>query len=327
MNNQLPAGRALDTVIAAALTIPAAEWRAIYTAYAGGTESYTSIAQALNARGLRLQHWRDGTRLFGRESIRSILSNPAYRGMVRCNGGEHQGRHPALITADVWEQCQRIRTDRASTSNTPGLRGSGGLLTELGYCSECGARLWYHRSGHHKHYYYRCGKRREYGPDGCPSRMIAAPIADSWVLDVVRVLRLPSALQAQVIARTQELLQPRPTQDQAIDPAKVKRKLERLRTAYLDGDAELTDVVYFAEKRRLEAMLETPLLPHPRVLDMARAGELLNDMARLIDVMNDEERRRAIRALFVRVWLSHSAGIAQLPALWPQPGRRRLALA
>lgn len=38
---------------------------AIYTAYAGGTESYTSIAQALNARGLRLQHWRDGTRLFG----------------------------------------------------------------------------------------------------------------------------------------------------------------------------------------------------------------------------------------------------------------------
>ena len=29
MNNQPPAGRALDTVIAAALTIPAAEWRAI----------------------------------------------------------------------------------------------------------------------------------------------------------------------------------------------------------------------------------------------------------------------------------------------------------
>lgn len=29
MNNQPPAGRALDTVMAAALTIPAAEWRAI----------------------------------------------------------------------------------------------------------------------------------------------------------------------------------------------------------------------------------------------------------------------------------------------------------
>lgn len=29
MNNQPPAGRAFDTVIAAALTIPAAEWRAI----------------------------------------------------------------------------------------------------------------------------------------------------------------------------------------------------------------------------------------------------------------------------------------------------------
>lgn len=294
------------------LTPSADAWivQAIYAAYASGAESYTSIAQDLNARGLRMHHWRDGDRPFGRESIRSILGNPAYRGQVSCKGIIADGRHPPLIDADLWGQCARIRADRFATTNTPGIRGAGGMLTELAYCAICGARLWYHRSGSNAHYYYRCGKRREYGEDGCPSRMMAAGRMDGAVLDLVRVLRLPPDVQQQVLARAYELLQPR-QQTQAIDPAKVRRQLERLRAVYLAGDEELSDAIYFAERRRLEALQQTPEPFVPQVLDLERAFGLLNDMAGAIETMQDGERRRVIRALFVRVWLSYSSGITR----------------
>lgn len=117
-------------------------------------------------------------------------------------------------------------------------------------------------------------------------------------------------MQQQVLARAQELLQPR-QQAHTIDPVKVRRQLDRLRAAYLAGDEELTDAVYFAERQRLEALQQTPEPFVPQVLDLERAFGLLNNMAAAIDAMEDGERRRVIRALFVRVWLSHSDGITR----------------
>lgn len=49
----------------------------------------------------------------------------------------------------------------------------------------------------------------------------------------------------------------------------------------------------------------------PKVLDLERALATLGDMAGAIEGMESAERRRAIRALFSRVWLSRSAGIAK----------------
>ena len=63
--------------------------RLSYDRYESGNESDASVADALNAAGWRALDWHTGKRrLFGRESVRVILTNPAYKGIVRCSGEE-----------------------------------------------------------------------------------------------------------------------------------------------------------------------------------------------------------------------------------------------
>ena len=71
--------------------------RLIFQIYAGGHHSYTATADELNRRGWRTLDWRTGERrLFGRESVRTILKNRAYIGFVSSGGVEYPGRHTPL---------------------------------------------------------------------------------------------------------------------------------------------------------------------------------------------------------------------------------------
>lgn len=92
--------------------------------YATGLHSDESIAAALTARGTTTRHWRTQERgRFGRESVRTILTNCAYRGMV----GEHVGQHPAIITEALWTQVQAIRAARTIDGQTYELQRNGEL--------------------------------------------------------------------------------------------------------------------------------------------------------------------------------------------------------
>lgn len=55
----------------------------IFELYVTRQHSYLTIADVLNAQGLRTNNWQTHERgRFGRESVRTILGNPAYRGLV-----------------------------------------------------------------------------------------------------------------------------------------------------------------------------------------------------------------------------------------------------
>lgn len=284
--------------------------RRIFTMYATGEHSYTTIAHDLNRDGVRLTHWRDGAKRFGRESIRSILGNDAYVGMVQCKGVRAIGRHEPLIGDGLWNACVAIRQRRERTHNTPSLRGAGGVLSEFVYCARCGARMWAHRSGRTGTHYYRCAHRREYGDQVCDAPMLRQSVADERVCDALRRLGTVSAsFRARVIARAEELLRAEaPTP--AIDAAAVRRQLSRLRAAFLDGDVELTEAVYFAERKRLESLLETTPPPPPRVLDLDLAMDALASLTSVLD-KPPSERRAIIQQFITAVWLDKHVGVAR----------------
>lgn len=273
-----------------------------------GDNSFTTIADKLNQRGIVMRHWRDGEKMFGRESIRSIICNPAYRGLVTCNGVVSPGNHPALVSDELWLQAEAIRRDRSETKNTPSVRGAGGLLSEYAYCAYCNARLWYHRSGNKATYYYRCGKRREYGEHACDSKMMRAERADGLVTELAGIFIIPESLQEVILGVAQSLSAPVASVE--IDTDRVRRQLVRLRSAFLAGDEDLPETVYFAEKKRLEAMLVSNKPPESMTTFGVKAAMArLNDMKRAIEEGDVSERRRYFRALFDRVWLSVSTGI------------------
>ena len=86
-------------------------------------------------------------------TVRRILENPVYIGMV----GEYKGQHEPIIDLDTFEQVQVMLGERRSGGKVPTGKH---LLTGMIYCGYCGGRV---RSvstvtKKAKYSYYRCGK-------------------------------------------------------------------------------------------------------------------------------------------------------------------------
>lgn len=87
-------------------------------------------------------------------TVRKILSNPVYIGMI----DEYKGQHEPIIDEDTFYQAQARLMDFKTGKKKS---GTNHLLTGMIYCGECGARVRANstvpKKGN-KHTYYRCGR-------------------------------------------------------------------------------------------------------------------------------------------------------------------------
>ena len=132
------------------------------------------IARRLNAEGIP----SPGGTLWSADAVRSILKNPAYKGDLRWhwrpltkrmengvlklstptnpNATIRKGIHEPLVSEEMWDKAQEIRTTSKHIS-VPGNRTQQNPLTGLLYCGKCGHAITYMlASGHNKHARYSC---------------------------------------------------------------------------------------------------------------------------------------------------------------------------
>ena len=87
-----------------------------FESFANGDVSYRDIAQNLNEQG----YLSAGNKPFNRETVRQMLSNPIYIGKIayRRKGSAAQqlfsGKHQPIISIDLWEEVQAVRSKRRS---------------------------------------------------------------------------------------------------------------------------------------------------------------------------------------------------------------------
>ncbi|MBQ6346605.1 MAG: recombinase family protein [Clostridia bacterium] len=104
------------------------------------------VAQYLNDRGIRTKR---GTTLWRGTSIRALIDNPVYIGVLKFGDERSEPfEHLRLIDDATYERC--LQTVKARASKTCGddlvvpLRTDArGLLTGILYCGECGNRMCY----------------------------------------------------------------------------------------------------------------------------------------------------------------------------------------
>ena|GEM_PF-372284 len=290
--------------------------RAIFALYATNVHSDLSIAEALNQQGLTVSC--KGMRgPFQRDTVKGILTNPFYIGIVRYRGVEYPGLHEAAIDRVLWERCQDIRARRRRQGGGRlATRGQGGLLSELSYCGWCGARLHSWQSGNascRTHRYY-CSTRRRYGTSACAAPMLHGTAVEEQVLDLLRSLVLPERIVDRVIAEVEERLA-RPAQT-APDTARLAEQLRRLSVAYRSNDPTIDDQFYHRERARLEAQLATGAPSRiGRVLEIEQAAQLLSDMGQLLDAASQEQRRILVQRVIRSVWLANG----EITAWTPEP--------
>jgi DNA invertase Pin-like site-specific DNA recombinase len=131
----------------------------IFELYSSGTRTFEEIRDIMKLEGFI---YRQSQPRFGRTAMSYILNNPVYAGMIRFRGQLYAGKHRALISQTMFDECQELlkRKNRRGTGKRLNRYLAGGLFT----CAHCGFSITSERvtrrmkSGHvHEYIYYRCG--------------------------------------------------------------------------------------------------------------------------------------------------------------------------
>jgi site-specific DNA recombinase len=113
--------------------------------------------------------------------IHTILRNRYYVGVVTYEGVEYAGKHPALITEELFAEVQRVRSGRKQSGDKP--RVHSHYLKGTLYCGNCGEVLTFEQSrGRHGDlydYFYCLGRQRL--KNGCNFRAIQAHVLEALI--------------------------------------------------------------------------------------------------------------------------------------------------
>jgi site-specific DNA recombinase len=291
--------------------------RLAFELYGSGNYSHTALAAELNSRGLRQSRGKP----FTREGIRKIIKNRFYIGKVRYKEAERDGLHEPLITQELWDRCQEIRARRTATRDQGkhqgtltgiGVRpGGSGLLSELAYCGQCGAKLHWQWSTHKggRTGYYRCSGHVNGGNDECDEPMLQAKRIEPLMLDVMRLLVIPPDVRAAVLAEVERRLEQPITGD---NRPLLERQLERLKDLYTMGDMARAEYEVRRDALRTELVKLQP--PQALLLDVQQALQFLDNLPDLLDAAPTPQRRGLFGTVFRRLWLEHYRITAIQPA-------------
>ena len=138
--------------------------------------------QAVHGQNLMTKEWtskagrhRPG-RPFSRTTLRLLLANVLYRGVVSYKGTLYPGEHEAIVSEPVWEKVN----DQLALKSAP-LRGrkhhkDDSLLANLLYCGQCGAAMIpTHTTRQGQVYrYYVCATAKQSKKKDCSQPQVAA---------------------------------------------------------------------------------------------------------------------------------------------------------
>ncbi len=185
--------------------------RKIFEMYAAG-RGFRSIANQLNHEGYKTKK----SNTFGSDSIREIIKNPVYVGIIRYNRFEGwsekrrrgkttnpimtEGKHEPIVSQELWDKVQMLFGQKSKEN--PRIHDSENLLTGLIKCPECGTSMVISRSQYRltdgtkvSQRYYACGTFKSKGSSVCHANSVRADYAEEYILHrIKKVLRYPKLL-------------------------------------------------------------------------------------------------------------------------------------
>lgn len=234
-----------------------------FEAYAIGDYSDADIAQLLNSHGYVLKTGRP----FSKDTVRLILQNKTYLGKIRyqryqenANGSRSnsapiewfEGQHEALISQELFDQCQLVRLKRAHHHlATP--KYNIFLLRNLVYCYRCC------NSAPPEIPFPAFGKMRAHGGQGslryyhcrakdfdrvCEQKRVRCEVFDQQVINILLRLQLPIEWQERIVHEISEILIEKEVENRLKD---IRETIERMDFRWDQGF--ITDKADYLKKR------------------------------------------------------------------------------
>jgi len=129
--------------------------------FAEGGKSFTEIARFLHKFNIPNDPTKGGKR-YKADTVRRILSNKFYLGIMKYDGEYYPGTHKLFITKKIFDEVQK----NIDKIDRPRLKGHNFAFSGLARCGECNAAITseqhikkYKRGDSQTFIYYRCTKK------------------------------------------------------------------------------------------------------------------------------------------------------------------------
>ena len=271
--------------------------RRMFEWYATGDYSVSAVRELAVAAGLKTR----GGNPVVRSEVERILKNPFYAGRFIWKGKEYDGKHPALVSVELFEKVQwAFRKDGKPETKRMRLFPYTGLIK----CSFCGCSVTAERKKQLYVYYHCTGGR---GP--CRKPYIREEQLEALLGGVVRDIAVDreTALWVRGVLRESHL-EERDSRERQLDGLRRQRtELERrLSTAYDDKlDGKIPESLWLAKSRecqvemaRLDRAIATcEAEPGPYYEQVERIVELAEAAPRLYSQQEPREKAKLLRIL------------------------------
>ena len=279
----------------------------MFRRYFAGTTTLNELTVWLNDQGLRTRNTRklknpDGTitqgpRLFTNASVRVILHNAFYAGLVKHRYQLHPGAHEPLVSREMFDVVRDKLRQNSGRSQTLTPRPERQyLLKGIIRCAYCLMPMWAqtYKSGRR---YYR-EHRGSRGHAVCPASggSISCEMADEQIGKIVEAVELGPRWEEEVLSIVSSRDEAQSIREKR---QKVQERLRRLGKAYVDGVYD--DDEYKRQKRACELELESLVLPEAD--SAAEAGRLISQLPKLWSRANLEERRKLLLTMLDAVYV------------------------
>lgn len=305
--------------------------RRIFELYIAGN-GYKAIANRVNKEG----HTGKRGKAFSISTIKTILENPVYVGMIRYDVRRNwtdkrrgdinpnpilqQGEHEPIISQVDWEKAQLILKQRSNKPN----RVHGGTFPFTGVmkCPQCGAGMVVMRTvnklkdGTRKTLeYYACGAWKNKGTAVCHSNSIRADKAESYIFEKLQALatnkQLIQAVAERINGKRSNQDEPLQQEHQALlkEVEEAKRKKEKVMGLYEDDiitkvDLQQRLVKLNAEIEQLELRLQPIMLQlqslKVHTIDEAIIQEIMENFQKAFKKAITQEQQKHLVTLIIK---------------------------
>lgn len=163
-------------------------------------QSLMTLANRLNAEGTTTKSWVDsngkqhGGLPFVKNTLGQLLGNVVYLGKVRHKDEFHDGQHPAIVDAELWQKVREVLDRNHRTAGAFQRNRYGALLKGLLRCKSCDAAMVHSpvsKNGR-QYRYYVCTNAQRIGYEHCPCPSLRAASIEQAVLERLRAISFDS---------------------------------------------------------------------------------------------------------------------------------------
>jgi len=251
---------------------------------------------------------RERNYIWTRASVEDMLKNAFYLGNVKYKGELLPGKHPAMITQEIFDAVIRMRMEHYIGPSTHAHNYRTHLLKGLLRCVDCGGKIWSVHINVYEYYREENSTRGISCPNGKAYQRVQ--VFDNQVSEIIGQLRLPDSWRELVV----EYLNSGDERAQvAGERSSLEEKLKRIKYQYRERDIDQGE--YEQEMSLTKAALAAA---QPLVDDqLVQLGDHVEGLIEAWTMAAKEERHQLLTMMLDAVYVDMKSG--EVVGVKPKP--------